>query len=58
MDDNPWKTKSPFNPQENSILLCNAKVHYTLHNSSQLICFVSQMSPVHNISPIFVKIKF
>jgi hypothetical protein len=44
--------------QEIPLLLWNEKVHYRVNKSQQMIPILSQMHPVHNIQPSFLKIHF
>jgi hypothetical protein len=43
--------------QEILHLLCNPKAHYRDHKSMPLVPNLSQINPVHTLSPYFPKVK-
>jgi hypothetical protein len=53
-----WGTYSCSADQETFRRLCNPKVHYRVHKSPQPIPVLSQMNPVHTLTPYFLKIHF
>jgi len=49
-------TNSHSSTQEIRRLLWNRKFHYHVHNSPSLVPVLSQLNPVHKVSPNFSKI--
>jgi hypothetical protein len=53
-----WEANSHSASQEFSCFLWNLKVHCHVRDRLPLIPILSQMNPVHNFSPYFIKIYF
>jgi hypothetical protein len=51
-----WEANNRSASEEIPCLLYNPKVHYCIHNSLPLAPILSQMNPVHTLSPTFYKI--
>jgi hypothetical protein len=59
MEQSPsWETDSHSASQEIPCLLLDAKVYYRDHKSPTLGTVLSQMNPIHNLTPCLFKIHF
>jgi len=57
MEQSPsWDADSLSASQEIPLVLCNPKVHYSVHNRPPLVPVLSQMNPVHILSLYFYNI--
>jgi hypothetical protein len=58
MEERPWKSDSRSPDQEIILLLCNQNINFHVHKWQPLDPILSQMNPVHTITPYFSKIHF
>jgi hypothetical protein len=59
MEQNPhWEADSRLGNKEVPHLLWNPKVHYRVHKSQLLESILSQMNPIHALTPYSSEIRF